>query len=397
MQNKCFFCGERVKIPNLPINGKVLCEKCAIKLIDLTSVDEKNDLEKDNENLLNEIPTPSQIKKELDRYIIGQEYAKKIVSVGVYNHYKRVKYSTSEILEKSNILLYGPTGVGKTLIAVTLAKILQVTFSISDATSLSEAVYFVDYVENILLRLIIAANGDKKKAEIGIVYIDEIDKIGNKNADNPSITRDVSGEGVQQALLKILEGTVANIPPQGGRKHPEQKYTQLNTKNILFIAGGAFNGLEDIIMRRTGKKNIGFNGNNEDKTREMFKKARPRDFVHYGLIPEFVGRLHVFAPLSELKKDELKRILIEPENAIIKQYKELLKIDGVELNFKDDCIDFIAEEAIKMKTGARGLRTLLENYMNDLMFGLPDNKKIRKVTINRKSFEKGHKPVIEEE
>ncbi len=397
MQNKCFFCGERVKIPNLPINNKVLCEKCAIKLMDFMAVDGKNDLEKDNENILNEIPTPSQMKKELDKYIIGQEYAKKIVSVGVYNHYKRVKYSTSEILEKSNILLYGPTGVGKTLIAVTLAKILHVPFSISDATSLTEAGYVGEDVENILLRLIIAANGDKKKAEMGIVYIDEIDKIGNKNADNPSITRDVSGEGVQQALLKILEGTVANIPPQGGRKHPEQKYTQLNTKNILFIAGGAFNGLEEIIMRRTGKKNIGFNGNNEKKTKEMFKKARPRDFVHYGLIPEFVGRMHVFAPLSELKKDELKRILTEPENAILKQYKELLKIDGVELNFKDDCIDFIAEEAIKMKTGARGLRTLLENYMNDLMFELPDNKRVRKVTINRKSFEKGNKPVIEEE
>lgn len=397
----CTVCGR--KFPQSALIAKKkghVCFTCASQIVDLI---EDNEISitgnMDEEEPLEELKIlkPSAIKHELDKYIIGQEYAKKVVSVGVYNHYKRVKLNVPGI-EKSNILLFGPTGVGKTLIARTLAGILNVPFSISDATSLTEAGYVGEDVENILLRLIIAADWNLDRAAVGICYIDEIDKIGSKAADNPSITRDVSGEGVQQALLKILEGTTANIPPQGGRKHPEQKYMQLETKNILFIAGGAFNKLDEVVESRMNVREIGFKEKSPEETEKRkyaLKHVEQRDFVSYGLIPEFIGRFPVMAPLFELTKDELKRIMYEPENAILKQYQSLLALDGAELEFSDDCIDYIAESALEKKTGARGLRSVIESYMLDLMYDIPDREDVRKIVLTKDILKEGKKPIME--
>ncbi|MGE3063738.1 MAG: ATP-dependent Clp protease ATP-binding subunit ClpX [bacterium] len=384
--NLCSLCGNVIKeYAYIAEDGSKVCLECIKEKAILVAENRK----KKRVNVLK----PKEIKEELDKFIIGQDYAKKVVSVGVYNHYKRVFADDVSGIDKSNILLFGPTGVGKTLIARCLASILNVPFSISDATSLTEAGYVGEDVENILLRLIISADYDIEKAQIGICYIDEIDKIGSKTAGNPSITRDVSGEGVQQALLKILEGTVANIPPQGGRKHPEQKYLQMDTKNILFIAGGAFNYLDETIKSRINKSQIGFKQTqHKEDDKKILKKAEQRDFVSYGMIPEFVGRFPVIAPLFELNLEEMKRILYEPENSLVNQYKKLLSLDGIELDFADSALDYIAKEAVERKTGARGLRSVIETFMLDLMFELPSSKSGRKIMITDKDikeFEKG--------
>lgn len=332
----------------------------------------------------------------------GQEEAKKTLSVAVYNHYKRVAHEENATqddveIQKSNILLLGPTGCGKTLLARTLAKILNVPFAIADATTLTEAGYVGEDVENILLKLIQAAEGDIEKAEKGIIYIDEIDKITRKS-ENPSITRDVSGEGVQQALLKIIEGTVASVPPQGGRKHPNQELLQINTENILIICGGAFEGLEDIIKNRTGEKAIGFGSQikskKEMKQYEVFQELLPQDLLKFGLIPEFIGRLPIIATLKELDKEALVQILVEPKNALVKQYEKLFQIDGVELVFEKDAIEAIVEKAIERKTGARGLRSIIEEIMRDIMYEIPSNPNIEKCTVTKDTVLNGAEPEI---
>ncbi len=385
---KCSFCGKPQEVVKKIIAGPgvYICDECIALCQDIID-EEVFETEEIVEQV--EMLTPAEIKKTLDDYVIGQEEAKRTLSVAVYNHYKRINNleNLDDIeIQKSNILLLGPTGCGKTLLAQTLAKILDVPFAIADATTLTEAGYVGEDVENILLKLIQAADYDVEKAQKGIIYIDEIDKITRKS-ENPSITRDVSGEGVQQALLKIVEGTVASVPPQCGRKHPHQEFIQINTSNILFICGGAFEGLENIINDRTGKKSMGFGAEIQskkdiDKT-EIFKQLLPQDLLKFGLIPEFVGRLPIVATLEGLTKEALIDIVTKPKNALVKQYKKLVELDGVELEFNKDALEAIVDKALERNTGARGLRSIIEEIMRDIMYDIPSNEKIAKCIITK--------------